>query len=271
MNLSLEALQRILKSSASEELVPRFARVERDFKADGSIVTEADTAMQQRVRETLLQRWPQIPLLGEEMSAAEQQALLNDSPEGLWLLDPLDGTSNFAAGIPYFCVSLALLRQGEVELAVIYDPLRDECFAAERGRGAMLNDKPLQVPAALPPIERSMGLVDFKRLNSALASRLACAPPYASQRSFGSGALDWCMIASGRCHLYLHGGQKLWDYAAGQLILREAGGFATTLEGERVLQPALVPRSVVAAASQGLYDDWFKWLADKPAGETKNP
>ncbi len=68
------------------------------------------------------------------------------------------------------------------------------------------------------------------------------------------------MIASGRCHLYLHGGQKLWDYAAGQLILAEAGGVATTLEGERVLQPELVPRSVVAAASRELYAQWYGWL-----------
>ncbi len=260
MNLSIEKLQSILITAAGEELLPRFAQVERSFKADGSIVTEADTAMQHRLQNALLENGPSIPLLGEEMSAAEQQALLSESPEGLWLLDPLDGTSNFAAGIPYFCVSLALLRQGEVELALIYDPLRDECFSAERGRGAMLNGEPLLVPAHLPSLARTMGLVDFKRLEPGLAARLASAPPYASQRSFGSGALDWCMMAAGRCHLYLHGGQKLWDYAAGQLILAEAGGFSSSLEGERVLRPALRPRSVVAAAGRELYDQWFDWL-----------
>lgn len=261
MNPSLETLQAILNTAAREELLPRFAHVEREFKGDGSIVTEADIAMQQRVLEALQENWPDIPVLGEEMSSEEQQALLADSPTGLWLLDPLDGTSNFAAGIPYFCVSLALIRDGDVVLGIIYDPLRNECFCAEQGKGARLNGAPLRVPLSLPPIARAMGLVDFKRLAPKLAGRLATEPPYSSQRSFGSGALDWCMIATGRCHLYLHGGQKLWDYAAGQLILAEAGGHSATLEGERVLQARLVSRSVVAAAGRELFESWFHWLA----------
>jgi myo-inositol-1(or 4)-monophosphatase len=258
-NPPIDKLKTILISAAREELLPRFAHVERAFKRDGSIVTEADTAMQQRVCEALRQHWPQIPLLGEEMSAEQQQALLAESAQGLWLLDPLDGTSNFAAGIPYFCVSLALIREGQVVLGIIYDPLRDECFAAQKGMGATLNGHRLE-PAAPPPIGRSMGLIDFKRLEAPLAARLASTPPYASQRSFGSGALDWCMIASGRCHLYLHGGQRLWDYAAGQLILQEAGGVAETLEGEPVLTQSLMPRSAVAAVNPELFRHWCDWL-----------
>lgn len=261
MTPSLESLQPLLISAARKELVPRFAHVARRFKVDGSIVTEADTAMQKRLTQALQENWPQIPLLGEEMGAEEQQALLADSPNGLWVLDPLDGTSNFTAGVPYFSTSLALLRDGEVVLGVIYDPLRDECFSAEKGKGASLNGELLQVPKSLPPFRRTIALVDFKRLSSALASRLATEPPYGSQRSFGSGALDWCMIATGRCQLYLHGGQKLWDYAAGQLILTEAGGFSSNLEGERVLQHSLDTRSVVAASSQELYTRWSDWLA----------
>jgi len=257
----IEKLKSILIPAAREELLPRFAQVERKLKRDGSIVTEADTAMQRRVCQALQENWPAIPLLGEEMSTEEQQALLEDDSDGLWLLDPLDGTSNFAAGIPFFSVSLALLRGGEVVLGIIYDPLRDECFAAEKGRGATLNGQRLQPPAELPEMGGSMGLIDFKRLDGELVSRLAGNPPYASQRSFGSGALDWCMIASGRCHLYLHGGQKLWDYAAGQLILAEAGGLAATLQGEPVLHCGLSPRSVVAAASPQLYRAWRGWLA----------
>lgn len=256
MNPPIDKLKNILQTAAQEELVPRFAHVERKLKSDGSVVTEADTAMQLRLTEALHQHWPDIPLLGEEMREGEQQDLLDNSHGGLWVLDPLDGTSNFAAGIPYFCVSLALIRNGQVQLGIIYDPLRDECFSAELGYGALLNERMLQVPDTLPPIERSVGLVDFKRLEKPLAANLASHPPYASQRSFGSGALDWCMIATGRCHLYLHGGQKLWDYAAGQLILAEAGGYATTLEGEPVFQNSLRPRSVVAAASEKLFRQW---------------
>jgi len=261
MNPPIEKLKTILQAAAREELLPRFAHVERKLKRDGSIVTEADTAMQRRVCTDLKENWPSIPLLGEEMSAEEQQTLLDNDSDGLWLLDPLDGTSNFAAGIPFFCVSLALIRSGEVVLGIIYDPLRDECFAAEKGRGATLNGQSLQAPSDLPPFGRSMGLIDFKRLNGELVARLAGNPPYASQRSFGSGALDWCMIASGRCHLYLHGGQKLWDYAAGQLILNEAGGRAMTLQGEPVLHCTLSTRSVVAAATPQLFTVWYDWLA----------
>jgi myo-inositol-1(or 4)-monophosphatase len=257
---SLEKLSTILKTAAREELLPRFRRVESELKADGSVVTEADRAMQQRVIDALQENWPLIPLLGEEMSAEQQQALLDNSSEGLWLLDPLDGTGNYAVGIPFFCVSLALIRNGRVELGVIYDPLRDECFAAEAGRGASLNGQVLHAPDTLPPLERSMGLIDFKRLDAGLNARLARTPPYASQRSFGSGALDWCMIATGRCQLYLHGGQKLWDYAAGQLILTEAGGRSSSLEGEEVFSRVLAPRSVVAAASPELFTQWFRWL-----------
>ena len=102
MNPPVEKLAAILQSAAQAELLPRFARVERELKGDGSIVTEADMAMQAKVCDALRKNWPGIPLLGEEMSAAEQQALLEGSRDGLWLLDPQDGTSYFAAGIPYF-------------------------------------------------------------------------------------------------------------------------------------------------------------------------
>jgi len=258
---SLETLQHILKTAASEELLPRFADVASERKGDGSIVTSADTAMQQRVKQALAECWPEIPMLGEEMSREEQDSLLNLTASGLWLLDPLDGTSNFASGIPYFCTSLALIRNGEVVLGMIYAPMSDECFYAELGQGALLNGAPLVVPESVPPISDCMGLVDFKRLAPELASRLASAPPYRSQRSFGSGALDWCMIASGKCQLYLHGGQRLWDYAAGQLILTEAGGSSSTLEGNRVLSATLEPRSVVAASAKSLHQAWHSWVS----------
>ncbi|MCW8841337.1 MAG: inositol monophosphatase [Gammaproteobacteria bacterium] len=266
MFLSIDTLADILRAAAREELLPRFAQVERMFKTDGSIVTEADSAMQQRIAAELAGYWPEISLLGEEMPEDRQQSLLarKEGGDGLWLLDPLDGTGNFAAGIPYFSVSLALVRRSRIELGIIYDPLRDECFAAQHGGGALLNGQPLSVPDSLPAMAKSMGLVDFKRLEAPLAGRLAVAPPYASQRSFGSGALDWCMIASGRCHLYLHGGQKLWDYAAGQLILTEAGGLSATLEGDAVFCNSLSPRSVVAAASPALFAEWQHWLREKP-------
>jgi myo-inositol-1(or 4)-monophosphatase len=255
-----EELEQIIREAAKRELLPRFHHVAQQLKSDGSIVTEADLAMQQRMLDELQQCWPQIPLLGEEMSSAEQQYLLDTSDAGLWLLDPLDGTSNFAAGIPYFCVSLALMRRGEVELAIIYDPLRDECFSAEKGKGAWLNSEPLIAPRAMRSLQQGIALIDLKRLSPELVARVVVDPPYSSQRNLGSGALDWCYVATGRVDVYLHGGQKLWDYAAGQLILQEAGGHASTLEGDAVLVNRLMPRSVVAAADGENYQQWLYFL-----------
>lgn len=259
LDLDLDRVVRLVTRAAREELSPRFAQVQRHYKPDGSQVTEADLAMQRRLTQELAEAWPEVGLLGEEMPAEEQQAQLVRPGAGLWLLDPLDGTSNFAAGIPFFSVSLALLRDGAVQLGVVYDPSRDECFAAQRGGGAFLNGDPL-APRAAPPMRGAIALVDLKRLPPGLIARLAQQPPYASQRGFGSVALEWCWIAAGRCHLYLHGRQQLWDYAAASLILSEAGGHACTLEGEPVLRLELRPRTALAALDPGLFADWRAWL-----------
>lgn len=261
MSPTLEQLREVVLPLARQELLPRFTRVAATLKTDGSIVTEADLACQQAIAAALAARWPRIPLLGEEMEPAVQQALLNESAEGLWCLDPLDGTSNFAAGIPYFAVALAYVRRGEVQLGLVYDPVRDECYTAARGQGAWLNDTPLCARATGLPLSRCVAMVDFKRLTPALATRLVCATPFASQRNFGSSALDWCMLAAGRGHLYLHGRQNLWDYAAGSLILSEAGGCAETLQGEPVLHVSLQPRSVVATLDPALFGPWRAWIA----------
>ncbi|SCZ54494.1 inositol monophosphatase family protein [Thiohalomonas denitrificans] len=258
---AIEELQSIIAEAARTELLPRFGAVARK-KADGSLVTEADLAMQQRLATALAKRWPQIALLGEEMPAAQQQQLLDESREGLWLLDPLDGTTNFSMGLPFFSVSLALLVDGEIERGVVYDPIRDESFSAVKGEGAALDGAPLRDCAPDLPLANGIGAVDFKRLSSELACRVVSEPPFASQRNCGSSALDWCTLAAGRYHVYLHGRQKLWDYAAGSLILQEAGGRAATLEGEAVFTPRLAPRSVVAGADRELFERWFAWVGD---------
>ncbi|HEX9626616.1 MAG TPA: inositol monophosphatase family protein [Acidiferrobacterales bacterium] len=257
----LQALCALVAAAARAELMPRFADVQRHMKHDGSLVTAADLAMQARVRADLARAWPQYAFVGEEMPAAEQQRRVRESGAGLWCLDPLDGTSNFAAGIPFFAVSLALVMEGRVELALVHDPVRDECFVAHRGHGAWRNAAPLAIetdPGV--PLDRAIAVVDFKRLDAALAARLGAAPPYGSQRNFGASSLEWCWLADGRFHVYLHGGQKLWDHAAGGLILSEAGGLAKTLDGEPVFRFELVARSVVAARHAGLFADWHRWL-----------
>jgi len=256
----LAALAQIVKTAAREELLPRFAGSERRFKADGSIVTEADVAMQRRLTLELADFAPRYILLGEEMTAEEQGALLQAGDGGLWCLDPLDGTRNFASGIPFFSVSLALLIGRKPVLGLVYDPIRDECFAAEAGRGASLNGRPLRCRPSGLPLCKGLAVVDFKRLPAALAAALVSRPPYSSQRYFGSGTLEWAWLAASRYQVYLHGRQKLWDYAAGALILAEAGGCAESLEGGPIYTPALQPRSAVAACDHALFEEWKAWL-----------
>jgi myo-inositol-1(or 4)-monophosphatase len=257
----LASLRRLVRDAARAELLPRFADVVRRVKTDGSLVTAADHAMQQRMQRELAARWPAYAFLGEEMGGDEQERLTREATRGLWCLDPLDGTSNFAAGIPFFAVSLALLVDGRPLLGLVYDPVRGECFTARRGEGVRLDDAVLGAPGLQPAeLERAIACVDFKRLEKPLAGRLGAQPPYGSQRNFGSSSLEWCWLADGRFHLYLHGGQKLWDYAAGWLILSEAGGYSATLDGEDVFALGLAPRSVVAARDSRLFSSWQAWL-----------
>lgn len=260
---SATVLRELLRRCAAAELIPRFQRANHSVKADGSLVTEADLAMQRAVVAQLEQLTPAIPVLGEESPDEIVTPVFDAADAAFWCLDPLDGTTNFAAGMPFFSVSLALIHARRPVFGAIYDPVRDEFFHAQRGRGAFLNEQRLMAPAAgvRPPLHHGIGLVDFKRLDAALAARLATQPPYASQRSFGSVALDWCWIAAARAHVYLHGKQKIWDYAAGWLILDEAGGHSATLGGDVVFDGSFTSRSAVAALDREVFDAWRRWLA----------
>jgi myo-inositol-1(or 4)-monophosphatase len=264
MSPELTNLCRLLRSAAAREILPRFRRVAAQAKPDGSLVTEADLGVQAFTRSELEVSYPGVPFLGEEMSAQEQLALLADAPGGIWCLDPLDGTSNYVGGFPYFCISLALLQGGQARLGLVLDPVRDECFAAESGAGAWLNGIPLHPPCGGEDLGDCLAIVDLKRLPESLLSRLGNVAPYRSLRSLGSVALEWCWLASGRARLYLHGGQRLWDYAAGRLIATEAGIRSLLLEqGRRAALDkfSLNPRMAVAAANPVLLQHWSAWLA----------
>lgn len=260
----LETAAALVRTVAREELLPRFANVAPQRKTDGSLVSEADLAVQTHLTERLNGLWPDYAVLSEEQSAATAADALAALKTGVWCLDPLDGTSNFIAGLPYFAVSLAFLRHDAIEIGVVYDPCRDECFSAQRGVGAWLNGEPVRAAVAPERLADSLALIDFKRIPVPLRERLSRRPPYKSQRSLGAVALDFCWLARRRCHLYLHGRQRIWDYAAGLLILSESGGTAQTLDGEPVFSPTLAPRSTVAACSATLFDAWSAWL-NRPA------
>jgi len=255
----VNTLRSIIAGIAAEEALPRFQAARAEYKLDGSVVTETDRRMQDRLRVALQQGWPEYTFLGEEMSAAEQRSALARESAGLWCLDPLDGTSNFASGLPFFAVSLALLVGGRPLVGLVYDPIRDECFSARDGEGAFLNGERLHARSEVE-LRRCIACVDFKRLPGPLAGRLASSFPYMSQRNIGASALDWCWLAAGRFQVYIHGGQKLWDYAAGSLVLQEAGGLAATLGGEQVFSARLETRSVMAAVTPRLFAAWKRWI-----------
>lgn len=239
--------------------MPRFLRVSRQTKADGSTFTEADLAAQEMLFESL-QKICACAVMGEEMSREEQEAQWASGEDGLWSIDPIDGTSNFLNGLPYFAVSVAWMKQGKSVLGVIYNPASNEMFYAERGRGAFLNGQRLPIKRNASVLSSAVANVDLKRLHKKFAAEIAAAPPYASQRNYGACALEWCYTAAGYFDLYLHGGQKPWDYAAGSLILEEAGGFMAGFEDDDYWSGSPWCRSVIAALDKDLFLQWRDWV-----------
>jgi len=263
MTPELDRLCEMLRAVAQMEIMPRFRHIASRPKADGSLVTETDLAVQRRICHELGRTYPDIPVLAEEMTTKAQHRLLEDADTGVWCLDPLDGTSNYAYGFPYFCISLALLRGGEPILGCIVDPVHGECFCAERGGGAFVDGEPLRLASERSELGDCLAMVDLKRLPKEDLPRMGRESPFRSQRNLGSVALDWCWLAAGRFQLYLHGGQMLWDYAAGRLIATEAGVVSTLLARGGKEPPAglsLDPRMAIAAANETLYGHWSHWL-----------
>ena len=255
----LQAVTAAVREVAIREVTPRFLKVAHERKADGSLFSSADLAAQEALTRKLLAIDP-CPVVAEEMSREQQMEQWLAGDGKVWCVDPIDGTSNFASGLPYFAVSVALMRRGRSVLGVIFDPIADEMFCAEQGKGAFLNGEKLPIKQPAPALASAMAGVDLKRLPRALAQRIACNQPCSSQRSFGASTLEWCYTAAGRFDVYVHGGQKLWDYAAGSLILQEAGGSMCTLEHDDFWAGALWQRSVVAAGSPELFEAWKRWL-----------
>ena len=255
----LETLENIIRQVAHEEILPRFNKISYSIKADGSLLTEADLAADQQIQQRLSEHYPKIAFLSEEMEYQQQEKLLQTADQ-LWCLDPLDGTSNFAAGLPFFATSLALIKKGEVVIAITYDPLRNEMFSARKGQGAFLNGERLVCKPSGFSLNKAVAIVDLKRLTPVLAQRLMTEAPYKSQRNLGACVLEWAWMAANRGHAYLHGGMKLWDLAAGTLLLSEAGGYASTLAGESVFRTSMTPRSVVISPDKDIYKEWMEYL-----------
>lgn len=262
MQIDRLKIQQLVRDVANRTLSPLINNVSRRYKKDGSIVTKADEAVQTSLIDGLAEIYPDIELLGEEMTVEQQQALIA-SGRPIWCLDPIDGTSNFAANLPFFAISLALIEQGEVTFGIVYDFSRDESFTAAKGQGAWLNDEVIEIQSPGLKLSETIAFVDYKRLPQSLAAQLVTSRPYASQRNLGSIALELCWLSVGRGHIYLHGGQFLWDYAAGDLILSESGGFSSTLRGKPSFESSLEPRSSCAAIDKTLFDDWQRYIEER--------
>jgi len=254
-------LQEIIRAVAETNLAIYYACSTANYKADGSIVTEADLAMQTGLTTTLQQHYPQVQMLGEEIDE-QQQIEVMQSGQDYWCLDPVDGTTNFHATVPLFSVSLGLVSDGQIVMAVIYDPNRDEFFSTIKGQGIWINGirvKRLEQPAELG---RSIAFVDFKRLSQKLGTSLVQDSPYKSQRNIGSCALEWAWLAAGRVNLLVHGRERLWDYAAGVLLAEEAGGRCETFDAEPIFNRSLQSRSVIAASTPQLFELWASRIRD---------
>ena len=180
----VEQVMQLVRDVAAHEVMPRFLRVGKTRKDDGSLFTEADLACQQALSERLPAILPH-PVLGEEMTREEQDALWDGNRNGLWVVDPIDGTTNFLNGLPYFAISVAWMVNGVSQLGVIYNPVSDEMFYARRGHGAWLNQQRLPLKTTRNSMGDAIAAVEVKYLRSGkLASRM-------------SSTLEWCCLAAG--------------------------------------------------------------------------
>jgi len=242
----IQKIIRIAETAGRSILLPGFKQqAATSIKDDGSVVTEIDLKCQDFLQLELSKLAPNIAFLGEEMSHDEQLSCLQ-SNEPFWCVDPLDGTSNFATPIPMFAISIALIEQGKPVLACIHDPIRQETFTAIRSQGFQFNNQPIQ-KKSIEQLIQAVGFIDFKRLDTKLASHLATQKIYRSQRNIGSCALEWAWLAAGRGQFIIHGGEKLWDYAAGSLLAEESGCKVTDFSGNHPFKHAQLSSPIAAA------------------------
>lgn len=214
------------------------AGVETEYKGDVDLVTVADRTSEKLIRERLAEAFPEHGVFGEEGTRDRLEA------EFRWYVDPLDGTTNFAHGFPHFCVSLGLEKRipgqsadqdGTLVAAVIYDPLLDELFAAERGRGATLNGRPMRV-AQTPELAESLVATGFPSRKRHESPNVHFYQEFTLRshgvRRAGSAALDLAYVAAGRLEAFWEFNLNPWDTAAGILLVEEAGGQVTGFAGQ---------------------------------------
>ena len=243
---------------AARSLLRDFGEVENlqvSAKGPGDFVSRADIKAEQLIREELTEARPNYGWLGEESDEVK-----GEDPTRRWIVDPLDGTTNFLHGLPHWSVSIGLEHKREIVAGVVYDPVKDEMFVAEKGAGAWLNDRRLRVSGRRAMIEMLFATgIPFggrPELPGALREIAALTPQTAGIRRMGSAALDLAYVAAGRLDGYWERRIRPWDCAAGLLLVREAGGFVGSIEEDG----DIFADGNIAAANANVYDAFRKIL-----------
>lgn len=237
-----------------------YGSFEVNHKGPIDLVTTADLEVEKFIVEALTKLYPDIPVLGEESMKS-----WDNPPQGLYfLLDPLDGTTNFAHGLPWFAISLALMRDLSPELGIVYNPITEELFYAERGLGAYLNERPIKVSQRAP-------LINCLLATGFPVSKIMEKPKHfiipfedfmvrtRGVRRFGSAALDLAYVAAGRYDGFFEAYLKPWDTAAGLLLVEEAGGKVTTYLNE----PYYPWKDTILASNGLIHEEMLEILRDK--------
>jgi len=219
---------------AAKILIRDFGEIENlqvSLKGPGNFVTASDIKVEKILVEELQKARPTYSILSEEIGE------INNDESFKWIIDPIDGTSNFLHGIPHFAISIGLEHDKEIICGIIYDPIKDEMFVAEKGNGAYVNNKRMRVSSRSKlkdciiftggprqnPKDKELFFVEYKNFSSIVKTPI---------RKMGSASLDIAYVAAGRCDGFWQRNLNYWDYAAGIILVKESGGFVTDFNGE---------------------------------------
>lgn len=243
---------------AGRALLKDFGEVENlqvSTKGPGDFVTRADRAAEQTIREALMEARPTYGFLGEEGAEID-----GEDPTRRWIVDPLDGTTNFLHGMPHWAISIALEHKGQIVAGVIYDPVKDELFFAEKGEGAWMNERRIRASARHRMIEccfaTGLPFAGRSDLPATLKDLGRLLPVCAGVRRWGAASLDLAYVAAGRFDGFWERRLHPWDMAAGLVIVREAGGIVQPIDPEG----HILEDGEVICAAEPIFDTFAKTI-----------
>ena len=260
INVGVKAARRA--GSFIVRYVDRLEQVSVEKKGRRDFVSEIDRMAEQDIIETIRHAYPDHGILAEE-SGSDHGGDSTDAPE--WIIDPLDGTTNFLHGHPHFCVSIGIRRKGVMEHAVVFDPLREELFTASRSAGAQLNSRRIRVSGKSGLNESLVAsgfpLREIDKLDTSMRIMRAVLPKVSDVKVSGSAALDLAYVACGRVDGYWEAGLKPWDMAAGSLLVREAGGLVADFDGNQ----DFLENGCIVAANQRMFNELMTTVKKRSA------